>query len=69
MRSGCPIVQRLALGVERAHAIADLAVLALRRGLVRWLHSARAAGLGEESILALFLATFQSTRDEKEDTA
>src|SRR5579885_2984312 len=42
---------------------------ALRRGLVRWLHSARAAGLEEESILALFLATFQDTRDEKEDTA
>lgn len=42
---------------------------ALRRGLVRWLHSARAAGLEEESILALFLATFQNTQTEKEDTA
>jgi GntR family transcriptional regulator len=42
---------------------------ALRRGLVRWLESARAAGLEEESILALFLATFQDTRNEQEDTA
>jgi GntR family transcriptional regulator len=40
---------------------------ALRRSLVRWLQSARAAGLEEESILALFLSTFQTT--QKEETA
>lgn len=42
---------------------------ALRRGLARWLQSARAAGLEEDSIMALFLSTFQTTRNEKEDTA
>src|SRR5258708_14875842 len=35
---------------------------ALRRSLVRWLQSAREAGLEEESIMALFLSTFQDTR-------
>ncbi|HLX55420.1 MAG TPA: GntR family transcriptional regulator [Ktedonobacteraceae bacterium] len=40
---------------------------ALRRSLVHWLHSAREAGLEEESILALFLSTFQDT--QKEETA
>ena len=42
---------------------------ALRRSLIRWLQSAREAGLEEESILALFLATFQETGKEKEETA
>lgn len=42
---------------------------ALRRSLVRWLQSAREAGLEEESILALFLSTFQETGKEKEETA
>jgi len=43
---------------------------ALRRGLARWLRSAREAGLDEESILALFNATFRdSAREEGEDTA
>ena len=35
----------------------------LRRGLVRWLHEARGAGLDEESILALVTTTL---RDEAE---
>jgi GntR family transcriptional regulator len=35
----------------------------LRRELQRWLDKARAAGLGEESIEALFLSTFR-TRDD-----
>ncbi|MGH2507358.1 MAG: GntR family transcriptional regulator [Ktedonobacteraceae bacterium] len=38
---------------------------ALRRSLVRWLQSAREAGLEEESIMALFLATFQDTQKEE----
>jgi GntR family transcriptional regulator len=42
---------------------------ALGRSLARWLHSARAAGLDEESILALFHHTFQSTRNAEEETA
>src|SRR5260221_3385142 len=43
---------------------------ALRRGLDRWLQSAREAGLDEESILALFNATFRDTqKEEGEDTA
>jgi GntR family transcriptional regulator len=34
---------------------------ALRRGLLRWLASAREAGLDDESVLALFMATFRDT--------
>ena len=37
---------------------------ALRDSLVRWLQSAREAGLEEESIMALFLSTFQDTKKE-----
>lgn len=42
---------------------------ALRRSLVRWLHSAYDAGLDDESILALFMSTFQDTQKENEETA
>ena len=43
---------------------------ALRRSLARWLQSAREAGLDEESILALFNATFRDTQvGEGEETA
>jgi DNA-binding transcriptional regulator YhcF (GntR family) len=43
---------------------------ALRRSLARWLQSAREAGLDEESILALFNATFRDTQAaEGEETA
>jgi GntR family transcriptional regulator len=43
---------------------------ALRRSLGRWIRSAREAGLDEESILALFTATFRDTQQqESEDTA
>src|SRR5262249_40035187 len=43
---------------------------ALRRSLARWLASAREAGLDDESILALFNATFRDTqKEEAEDTA
>lgn len=43
---------------------------ALRRGLARWLQSAREAGLDDESILALFNATFRDTQQqESEGTA
>jgi GntR family transcriptional regulator len=38
---------------------------ALRRGLERWLQSAREAGLDEESILALFTATFRESQKEE----
>lgn len=37
---------------------------ALRDSLMRWLQSAREAGLEEESIMALFLSTFQDTKKE-----
>jgi GntR family transcriptional regulator len=40
---------------------------ALRRSLARWLQSAREAGLDEESILALFTATFRDTQSQTED--
>src|SRR5579883_1669484 len=56
--------------VQRTLAGAGLSShAALRRGLVRWLQSAREAGLEEESILALFLSTFQDTQKESEETA
>ncbi|HET9981321.1 MAG TPA: GntR family transcriptional regulator [Ktedonobacterales bacterium] len=57
--------------VMRTLAGASLAShAALRRSLGRWLRSAREAGLDEESILALFMATFregQNHDEEKED--
>jgi hypothetical protein len=34
----------------------------LRRSLARWLQSAREAGLDDESILALFNATFRDAQ-------
>jgi GntR family transcriptional regulator len=42
---------------------------ALRRSLVRWLQSAYEAGLDGESVMALFLSTFQDTQKENEETA
>lgn len=42
---------------------------ALRRSLVRWLRSAYEAGLDQESVLALFMSTFQDTQKENEETA
>jgi GntR family transcriptional regulator len=38
---------------------------ALRRGLARWLASARDAGLDEESILALFTTTFRASQPQE----
>jgi GntR family transcriptional regulator len=57
--------------VARTLAGASLAShAALRRSLARWLQSARKAGLDEESILALFNATFRATQvAEGEETA
>lgn len=42
---------------------------ALRRSLVGWLHSASEAGLDGESVLALFMSTFQDTQNQTEETA
>jgi GntR family transcriptional regulator len=42
---------------------------ALRRSLERWIASAYAAGLDSESVLALFMSTFQATQNENEETA
>src|SRR5260221_8657298 len=54
--------------VQRTLASTSLAShAALRRSLVRWLHSAYEAGLDSESVLALFMSTFQDT--QKEETA
>ena len=57
--------------VQRTLAATSLAShAALRRSLVRWLQSAREAGLDYESILALFNATLWETRTaESEGTA
>jgi GntR family transcriptional regulator len=60
---GTFIVRTLAGASLPSHA-------ALRRSLARWLQSAREAGLDEESILALFNATFRDTQTaEGEETA
>lgn len=70
---GTFVLRSLAVTSVASHA-------ALRRSLARWLRSARAAGLDDESILALINATFRdSARDaqvgegaegaEGEDTA
>jgi GntR family transcriptional regulator len=50
-------------------ASSPASLAALRRSLVRWIESAREAGLDEESILALFTSTFRDAQQEKEDTA
>ncbi|HLJ79985.1 MAG TPA: GntR family transcriptional regulator [Ktedonobacterales bacterium] len=42
---------------------------ALRRSLARWIASAYEAGLDGESVLALFMSTFQATQNENEETA
>jgi GntR family transcriptional regulator len=54
--------------VQRTLASTSLAShAALRRSLVHWLQSAYEAGLDAESVLALFMSTFQDT--QKEETA
>ncbi|HZC76177.1 MAG TPA: GntR family transcriptional regulator, partial [Ktedonobacterales bacterium] len=54
--------------VQRTLASTSLAShAALRHSLVRWLQSAYEAGLDAESVLALFMSTFQDT--QKEETA
>jgi GntR family transcriptional regulator len=54
--------------VQRTLASTSLSSLAAqRRSLVRWLHSAYEAGLDNESVLALFLSTFQDTQKEHEE--
>jgi GntR family transcriptional regulator len=56
--------------VQRTLASTSLAShAALRRSLVRWLHSAYETGLDSESVLALFMSTFQDTQQEHEETA
>jgi GntR family transcriptional regulator len=54
--------------VQKTLASTSLASHAtLRRSLVRWLQSTSEAGLDGESVLALFMSTFQDT--QKEETA
>ena len=56
--------------VQRTLAQTSLASHAtLRRSLERWLHSAYEAELDGESVLALFMSTFQDTQRENEETA
>jgi GntR family transcriptional regulator len=57
---GTFVVRTLAGASLESHA-------ALRRALERWLQSARDAGLDEESILALFTATFRETQRQQEE--
>ena len=54
--------------VMRTLAGASLAShAALRRSLSRWLRSAREAGVDEESILALIMATFREGQNQDEE--
>src|SRR5258708_25088609 len=65
------VASRPGLGtfVQRTPAGTSLAnQAALRRSLLRWLNSATEAGLDQESILALFLSTFQDAQKEREET-
>ncbi len=56
--------------VTRTLAGASLAShAALRRSLLRWLRSARAAGLDDESIRALVQTTLRSEATDEEDVA
>src|SRR5215472_16204173 len=56
--------------VQRTLASTSLAShAALRRSLERWLRTAYEAGLDGESVLALFMSTFQATQKEGEETA
>lgn len=57
---GTFVVRTLAGASLASHA-------ALRRSLARWLKSAYEAGLDEESILALFTATFRDTQQEESE--
>lgn len=50
-------------------ASSPASLAALRRSLARWIASAREAGLDNESVLALFMSTFQATQNENEETA
>jgi GntR family transcriptional regulator len=42
---------------------------ALRHSLAGWIHSASEAGMDGESILALFMSTFQAIQNQEEETA
>jgi GntR family transcriptional regulator len=66
------VASRPGLGTFVQHGVPSASpaqYAALRRTLLRWLHGARAAGLDDESILALFNATFRELQSEKEHTA
>ena len=45
--------------VRTLGATSPASLAALRRSLTRWLHDAHTAGLDDESVLALFTATFR----------
>jgi GntR family transcriptional regulator len=60
------VVPRPGLGTFVARSLVDAsfaAHAALRRDLARWITKARAAGLDEESIEALFATTFRSAQE------
>jgi GntR family transcriptional regulator len=67
------VVSRPGQGTFVLHTLAATSLAshaALRRSLARWLQSAREAGLDDESILALFNATFRDAQQiESEGTA
>ncbi|HEX4472805.1 MAG TPA: GntR family transcriptional regulator [Nocardioides sp.] len=61
------VAARPGVGTFVTRTLADSSLAAhgpLRRDLVRWLAKARLAGLDEESIEALFLATFRHVNEE-----
>jgi GntR family transcriptional regulator len=61
------VAARPGVGTFVTRTLADSSLAAhepLRRDLARWFAKARLAGLDEESIEALFLATFRSVNEE-----
>jgi GntR family transcriptional regulator len=61
------VAARPGVGTFITRTLADSSLAAhepLRRDLARWLGKARAAGLDEESIEALFMSTFRAVSQE-----
>ena len=53
--------------VRTLGATSPASLAALRRSLIRWLRDAQSAGLDDESILALFTATFRDAASAARD--
>ena len=66
---GVAALDGLDLAIPQGSIYGLVALGPLRRELQRWLGKARRTGLDDESIEALFLNTFRSGTEEREDIA